>query len=342
MILFRKSETKDPSLMPGTNMDKKWTYIGNGKEVIAKKISPAKDAVVEENVVVPSTKKDGVFEQGDIAYYNGKWVQIEGAKEGKVTLKIDEKLIEVGQTECTKDIPIKVLLSDLSSQQVFLLDANGRITLQKLAPKLCKKGGIKPKKGEWYYNGKKVEETTTIESLAMKPGDKLACFMLGYDIKTFKRFPKLDESRGWYMSTSSKDSISFVPQKPIMIFGFGMYYTREGPPSYTMTYEMYLNEELKKTGTLTVTKPGDEQIMQIYFTPDRDPIPVAAETIISISVKYDSFDNASRLIVGDDGGNFENIDTNEHGLFKVESHRDSGNGTGTSAGQIPELYYGKE
>ena len=180
----------------------------------------------------------------------------------------------------------------------------------------------------------------TIEGLDVKPNDKLVCVNLGYDIKKFKRFGRVEEGRTWYMSRSSKDAIAFVAQKNVLIFGFGMFYTNQGSGTYTISYEIKLNEEVKVTGKLDVTKPGsDSVIKEVYFDEDKNPIQVASGTKIGIAVKYEEYSEDSRLAVGTDGSSVDEIEGNPPGLFQINSHDESQNGTGTSSGQIPELYY---
>ena len=68
------------------------------------------------------------------------------------------------------------------------------------------------------------------------------------------------------MSRSNPDAICFVPTKEIRLFGFGMYHTREGPGTYTMRYEMILNSNPTKEGTVTITKPDEStQIEKVFF-----------------------------------------------------------------------------
>ena len=142
------------------------------------------------------------------------------------------------------------------------------------------------------------------------------------------------------MSHTSPDAIGFVPSITINLFGFGMYYTREGPTTYIMKYEILLGDDVKKSDTVTVTKTDDSaQIGKIWLTSDHDPIVVPGGVKISIVVRYIEYEDNSRLMVGTAGEDYDGLEGNDPGLFKVEESSISANGTDIHAGQIPEIYY---
>ncbi len=317
---------------------KTWKCIGNGVEVLAKK--DAVKVVTESDAIVATKGETEKITAGDMVFWNDKWVEVSDVKDKVVTVKQGGTKIETELEKCQKRIPIQILLCTSSATFVRMAQVNGRTELSKLAKKLAKQCSTPAKKADWHFNGKTVDAASTIEGLALKPNDKLACMLLGYEMKTYKRFTRLDD-RGWYMSRSSKDFIAFVALKSVMLFGFGMYYTREGPPTYTMGYEMLLNDEVKAQAVLTVTKPAPEdEVYPVYFDPLQNPIPISAGTKIAIVVRYENYEDASRLRVGTGGREHEDIEGNEKGLFQVESYSaGSSNGTDVNSGQIPELYY---
>lgn len=196
---------------------------------------------------------------------------------------------------------------------------------------------LKSNKSDIYLNGKLVPPTETIESAKIKPNDKLACIMFGYDIKTFKRFRKVhDRDESWSMNNGGEDGITFVPSKELLVMGFGSYCTRQGQP-FTIGYDIYINEVPKKRGTAVCNKTGDEEVKQILFD---CPILVSADTKISIVVSYISYDASSFIFIGVEGDNYAIIESNEPGLFKVEECSLPRNTRGgLYAGEIPELYY---
>lgn len=265
---------------------------------------------------------------------------IDKVSEDKLVLKSDGKLIEAKKSECDLQIPIQVLLATRSCQLIYLLDVLGNENIEDIESRIATSQIGKINKADWYLKGKTIEKTARIGNLNLIKNEKLMCSVLGYDIKKYKRFPRLDESRGWYLSTSSSDAITYVNQKDIFLFGFGMYVTREGTPTYRITYKIYFDEDIAVTNSLDVTKGGSSDVIkEIYFTVDQTPKFVKAGTKIGVSVKYDHYEEDSRLIVGKDGNDHDKIEGNDPGLFKIESHKDSGNGTGTDCGQIPEVYY---
>eukprot|EP00826_Nyctotherus_ovalis_P004091 TRINITY_DN10848_c0_g2_i3.p1 TRINITY_DN10848_c0_g2~~TRINITY_DN10848_c0_g2_i3.p1 ORF type:complete len:123 (+),score=29.12 TRINITY_DN10848_c0_g2_i3:106-474(+) len=120
-----------------------------------------------------------------------------------------------------------------------------------------------------------------------------------------------------------------------------MYHCQEGPLSYLLSYQISLYDNIVKTDSILVTSVGSEQVMAIYFTANKEPIFVEAGVKLSILVQYLDFDEGSKLYKGIGGDDYDNIDGNEPGLFRVEPHLESGNGTNASTGQIAEIYYAK-
>ena len=335
-MLWESKDTTNPSPSK-TTASKVWKSLGNGNETLSKTI-PAK--LVEESAEIASTKFEvEKIAVGDVVYWDDKWVVIEEIKDKMLVVKHAGNKVEAETSLCHKRISIRILICTPSVQSIYLIDVEGSTKLSRFAKKFTKRFFAKANKPEWYLNGKVVDNDSTIEGMHLKLNDKLACMLLGYEIKTFKRFPKVDD-RGWYMSRTSKDSITFVPNKDIMVFGFGMFYTREGPSTYTIGYELFFNEDSKIKNTVTIAKPSpDDIIHSVYFYSDQTPTLASSGTKISICIHYDSYEEASRLRVGGDGRNYEKVEGNEEGLFVIESHHDSGNGTDVGSGQIPELYY---
>jgi len=343
MIWDTKETTYLKSDINSKTASKQWKNLGNAVEIIQKSnVIPSKK--VEETSQIIKNKK---FEDsikiivGDIVFVNSKWAQVLEIKGENFVYSINGEKNESALNLAKKKIPIKIMVCTLNLQNIVLVDVGGRLTLKKLGIKLAKLLNAKCGKADWHFNGKLIDKPMdqTIESIKINPMDKLTCVMLGYEIKTYKRFPKVD-NRGWYMSNSSKDSISFIPSKPILLFGFGMYYTREGPPSYTLGYELFLEGEsiVKDSVVINKVQPDDE-IYKINFQKNGEPFEVNAATKISICCSYEHFEDASRLVVGADGSKYKDIEGNEPGLFEIQAHSDSGNGTDINSGQIPELYY---
>ncbi len=343
MYLLERDATRNTPSMVIAAGGKLWAPLGNSKEVLVcpkGRSEDTKDTSQKEPVQTKHHDQDKI-EAGDLVYHKDRWLQVEEmSKDGKTaSLKDGDKKVEAQLADCMKTVQLQILACSSAMQTVFFVEAGGRTTLSKLARKLCRKCNVPSKRADWYFDGKILDPETKVESLILKAEAKLACMMMGYSIKTYKRFPRLDD-RGWYMSRSSKDSVTFVPSRAMLIFGFGMYFTREGPPTYTIGYELFVAEQSKKQASVVITKPNsDSTVYQVYFEPDQTPISVNAGDKVSVCVHYEQFDDASRLLVGTDGRNHSTVEGNEAGLLEVESHRDSGNGTDVNAGQLPELYY---
>ncbi len=342
-MLLERETTTNPPVMPGSGGAKSWTALGNGNEALVRRGPKAviqKEGSEEDKTTVATKHKPDQLDPGDLVFYCEKWLKVDSVVEGKVTVTEKDKTIELALADCVRAIPVQVLVYTPMHMDVYIMELNGKQEMTRLTKKVCKRAGAKAGKADWYYEGKIREKTDTVEKIGVKPGEKLACLLLGYETHTFKRFPQLDTSRGWYMSHSSPDAITFVPSREINLFGFGMYYTKEGPPTYTLEYEVKINDQTLKQDTLPVTKPGPEaEIMQVFLDPNQTPTKVASGDKIAVIVKYPNYDEGSKLIVGTAGEGYDTIEGNEPGLFKVEECGSSGNGTDINAGQIPELYY---
>lgn len=193
-----------------------------------------------------------------------------------------------------------------------------------------------------FYHGKRLKEDDTIEQLQILPKSKLLCAVSEFDIKTFKRFRAVDEGRGWYLSRSSADAVTFIPQVPIKLFGFGMHFTREGQNDYSLEYEILLDDSSVRKETVEVVKADpDKKVMQVFFGNKQDCIEVSSRVKIGIVVRYPRFDDSSRLYIGEQGSDCDEIEGNERGVFAIESNSHCGNGTSETRGQIPEVYYMK-
>eukprot|EP00826_Nyctotherus_ovalis_P066281 TRINITY_DN9783_c0_g2_i1.p1 TRINITY_DN9783_c0_g2~~TRINITY_DN9783_c0_g2_i1.p1 ORF type:complete len:350 (-),score=69.90 TRINITY_DN9783_c0_g2_i1:45-1094(-) len=328
-----------PHLLPSvTSTQKTWISIGGGREVLVQQ-STAKDKDVTDEIVVNKAVQSAL-KPGDLVWHADQWTPIAAVTNNVVNIKMGEKSVEVALEECRTRIRLQVLVCTPALLYLHIVSVGAEELLSKLGKRLSKKFSVKTIKPDWYYNGKLCAITDTVESIGIKNNDKIVCTLLGYDIKTFKRFKEIEAGRGWYMSHSSPDAIAFIPSKGIVLFGFGMYYTLSGPETYTIKYELILNEEVKLENTATISK-GDnpEQIWQVFFNEHREPVFIPGGMKVVVSVLYTEFNNDSRLQVGHQGNEYDSVQGNEPGLFTVEDTGRSHNGTGLSSGQIPELYY---
>eukprot|EP00826_Nyctotherus_ovalis_P004090 TRINITY_DN10848_c0_g2_i1.p1 TRINITY_DN10848_c0_g2~~TRINITY_DN10848_c0_g2_i1.p1 ORF type:complete len:356 (+),score=87.95 TRINITY_DN10848_c0_g2_i1:63-1130(+) len=353
MILFieeeNKKEDSDENIGPvqtsdAPSIDKIWLDIGNGKEALVKISSstPAKNALSNPNTgaIIANTKYANI-KVGEFIYYADKWIRVDDIKDDKCIFKLNGKLQEIPFAECVKEIAIDLLVCRTSKAYLYRMLVNGRKTLIQLGEKLAKHNEMHMCRADWYFCGRKIHNETRIEGVNIKPMQKMLCLLQKYEMRTFKRFKEVDESQGWYMSKDKGDGICIIPSQSISVFGFGMYHCQEGPLSYLLSYQISLYDNIVKTDSILVTSVGSEQVMAIYFTANKEPIFVEAGVKLSILVQYLDFDEGSKLYKGIGGDDYDNIDGNEPGLFRVEPHLESGNGTNASTGQIAEIYYAK-
>ncbi len=347
-MIFFEDGGKEPESKPApepSGESKCWLDIGNGKEALV--TQPARPSKAEDKPSASAgkfiaNKKHAETKEGESIYYLGRWLRVDKVHDGLCTIRSDGKNVDVPFVQCVKEIPIKVLVCNANRTYVYSMLVNGRKTLQQLGAKLAKHNDMHWCGVDWYYNGKKLNSETRIEGVNIKPNEKILCMMMEYEMKTFRRFKRMEETKGWYMNKEKVDAISFVPSQPISLFGFGMYHTREGAPTYLLSYQLAMYDSVVKTDSILVTKAGSEQtIMPIFFSQAKEPILVDAGVRVSIVLMYFDYDDSSRLLNGEDGGDYDSIEGNEPGLFKVEAHAESSNGTNVSVGQVPELYYAK-
>jgi len=323
-----------------------WLDLGNGKEELVKpnpkspknpksaKPNPSKGKLVK-NI------KHTLYSPGDFIYYNEKWIKIESVKENTCFIKINGNLTEIKLSECIKEILINVMVCSSNRTYLYGMLVNGRKTFKQLGTKLAKHNNLLLSKADWYFNGKKIHNETRVEGISIKPSEKILCMIQEYEMRTFRRFKKIEDTENWHMSKEKADAITIIPTQPISLFGFGMFHCIEGPLAYLMSYQIFLYDSLVKSDSVMVTRVGTEQILQIFFSQSKEPIFVEAGMKFSIVIQYFDYEDASKLYKGTGGSDYDSIEGNEPGLFKILKHDLSGNGTDVNSGQIPELYYSK-
>lgn len=322
----------------GTLSNKVWVSVGDGKEVLVQQNSNKNKESSEEILI--NKEQQITLKPGDLVWHLAQWMSVTGVANDIATIKTQEKSIELPISECKTKIRIQILICTTTLMYLHITSVNPDDTLAKLGKKMSKKFSTRIIKAEWYYNGKVCTVNDTIESIGIKDDDKIICGLFGYDIKTFKRFKEIEQGRGWFMSHTSADAISFIPSKNIGLFGFGMYNTLSGPGTYTIKYEIFLDDEAKLDNTAVISRASEsEQISKVYFNDYEEPMIVSSGTKITVSLVYPTYESESRLQVGHHGNEYANVEGNEPGLFTVEDTSRSHNGTGLSSGQIPEIYY---
>ena len=352
MILFednsdkdedRKDEVSATTSAEQEKIAKTWLDIGNGKEALVKPASKSsvvsKPAASQGKVIL--NKKHARAEPGEFIYYANSWIKVEKIKKKSCHIKYGGKDIKIPLSECIKEIPINILVCSTNRSYIYSMLVNGRKTFAQLGNKLSKHNDMRLSRIEWYYNGKKIHNETRVEGINIKPNEKILCMLQEYEIKTFKRFKKVDEAQSWSMTKDKADALNITPTQPISLFGFGMYHCRDGPSSYLLSYQISLYDSVVKGDSILVTRVGNELILPIYFTANKEPIFVDAGVTLSIVLQYFDYDDSSKLYRGNDGEDYDSVEGNEPGLFKIDSHPESGNGTDIKIGQIPELYYAK-
>jgi len=327
--------TINPPHVLNLPLPKSWTSLGDGTEALVKnqEISP-QSLVTGSSEIIKKTKK--ITTAGEISIGN-----LFGEEEFPAEAKKEDPQPE---QENVQKIKIQVLLCNVNTYNILMLTVNSDLTLAKLAKKVFKSVAIKPGKYEFLYKGIKQNVNDTIAKIGVKENDKIACTCLGYDIKTFKRFKETHEDDSWSLSSHEPDAISFIAHRKVKIFGFGMYRVKEGPSSFVLKFELYVNDRKICEGKCEYNKFDyyTDEIGKIWLNEDHEPFDAPEESKITISVIYENFDNDTRIHYGIQGELYNNIEDNESGIFTVEVCSRSQNGTDLGSGQIPEIYYAIE
>ena len=107
-----------------------------------------------------------------------------------------------------------------------------------------------------------------------------------------------------------------------------------------MKYEIKINEtSVYKSSTFKSPPIEDTYFCRIKL---EEPIDVPAESsleiIVWIALSMTDFTYVNTWS-GNNGEQFNEIDNENKGLFKIESSNDNQNGTGVYSGHFPELFY---
>eukprot|EP00826_Nyctotherus_ovalis_P054662 TRINITY_DN7177_c0_g1_i5.p1 TRINITY_DN7177_c0_g1~~TRINITY_DN7177_c0_g1_i5.p1 ORF type:complete len:341 (+),score=63.56 TRINITY_DN7177_c0_g1_i5:103-1125(+) len=336
-MLWEEAVETDSSFFSPHTKTKEWHSIGNGEEVLVQ-VEDKKEEAKSSDVVSTKWAKDEIV-IGDLVFYEDKWVRVAGIEGTCLSLKVDKEEVKADVQSCSNTIPIEILICVDQTLSVHWVELKPLDTLESVGKRILKRSSPHLKTASWYFDGKVQTPATTVHALNLKAKDKLICALFSYTIRTFKRFARRSNSN-WYVSTAGNDSITFVPSKDVTIFGFGMYYVRDGIKTYTIEYELIIGEQsIQKLKAVVTDKGSEDKVFKVYFSEDKSPISVEAGKKISIRVFYVELESSTRLFYGSSGSTEPVVEGNEDGIFRIENYRDSNNSSGTSSGQIPEIYY---
>ena len=144
-------------------------------------------------------------------------------------------------------------------------------------------------------------------------------------LETFNRFQ--NELDGWSVGTSATDSLILIPQKSVVIKGFGAYLPWNWKKAeISIKYWIKLDEELmvEKTEKIQKTK---SHIAAIYFA---NPIEVENGKQFIISQSYLE-ENETEI--------FSGSGQQAHHIFEVKKSPLDNNSTNESRGLFPQIYY---
>jgi hypothetical protein len=190
-----------------------------------------------------------------------------------------------------------------------------------------------------FYKGKELDKTLSVAQLDdIKEGDYLiASEGLGKPFK-FNRFTSVYTSYGWSNSGNYPDGIAFIPTQNIKVCGFSTFAARE-KPSYEMKYKVKIDGNDVEEDTVVATGWEDEyyfryRLKAIYDVPSGSKIEFScwiAENLASHTYVESYY--------GEGGYEYEQVENEHKGMFKIEAGGDSSNGTSVYSGHFGEIMY---
>lgn len=157
--------------------------------------------------------------------------------------------------------------------------------------------------------------------------------------KKWRRFEKPYEHSTWSNSGRYSDALTFIPQQPILMAGFGTWASPDND-SYEMKYEIEVNEnKVLEVPCQICSGWEDKYFCRVMF---EEPLEVPSMGKIVIRVWIAKSLSSSDYVnthYGDDGNDYDKLENEDMGLFKLESATGSDNGTSVYSGHFPEIFY---
>ena len=153
--------------------------------------------------------------------------------------------------------------------------------------------------------------------------------IIGCPLSRYKIFKRLGNGEStWTTSATKFDAILFEPVKSVLICGFSTYSPTNSSSSYRITFQFKLNGTVVYNATEPIIYDGSNKIVKYELNPSKY-FEAKANSKVTI---VQSINGATTF----KGNKFSGA---QEEVFKVKSASECNNGTGTSDGQIAELFY---
>ncbi|CAI2373399.1 unnamed protein product [Moneuplotes crassus] len=190
-----------------------------------------------------------------------------------------------------------------------------------------------------FYNSKELDKDSNLSKIeGIKNGDTIyASEGFGKPYK-FSRFPRVYTSYGWSNSGNYADAITFVPTQNVKVCGFSCYAAKQ-KPSYEMKYKIKINETVVEEEQVEATGWEDEHYYRHRLKGAYNAASGSKIEMVCWIAENLSSHSYVETFYGEDGYNYEQVENEHMGLFKIESCGESQNGTGLYSGHFGEIFY---
>ncbi|CAI2366575.1 unnamed protein product [Moneuplotes crassus] len=227
----------------------------------------------------------------------------------------------------------------------------GESTVVEVHPKIYEKfetafedafqgAGVSIESYKLFFKGKEVPKDDCIAKIdGIYDGSTiLASEGVGKSHK-FSRFPPINEMRSnWSNSGRSCDAVIFVPNQNIRVCGFSTY-AATTDSQYEMKYSVTIDGTIVEEGQVTASGWEDKYFYRFKL---EGVYPVKAGQKIDIGVWIAKNISSSEYVstyAGGQGMDYEKVENEHMGLFKIEPSTQSRNGTSVYGGHLPEIFY---
>ena len=171
----------------------------------------------------------------------------------------------------------------------------------------------------------------------IKEGDIIFVTEMMGKMSTFKRFKEVWMEWHW-LNSGEPDSIVFIPNKNIKLCGFTWYAAVE-KNSYEMRYIVRIDNVKVEEETITWSNWEDIYYNRVRLKSSYD---VSANSKICFDWCIAESLQSNEWIEtyhGENGDQYEMVENEHMGLFKIEDSENDQNGTGLYSGQFWEILY---
>ena len=186
-----------------------------------------------------------------------------------------------------------------------------------------------------------MSKDSILRSIGVEQDDTIMCVAGLGKPSVWKRFVIGENlSRGWSNCGRYGDGLCFIPTQPIKFAGFSIFASTEDT-QFDIKYEVKLESEVvaKYEGK---SSPWEDTYFSRYMLEELIDVPAGGKLFIIVFIAKSMSDNSYTNTFSGSDGSGEEYKTleNEHvGLFELDSHPDSSNGTSKYSGHFPEIFY---